>query len=66
MTKKKRGRPPIDPALKKEKITIRLEHWLITWLDEQDATRGDLIHKAIMRFYKLRNTRKLNIQNEDK
>ena len=41
------GRKPVDPALKKVPISIKLPKWLIDWMDEQEESRPKLIEEAL-------------------
>jgi hypothetical protein len=51
--KPKRGRPPIAPALRREKFDVRLERWMIDWADAQDKSRGELVEEALKEKHQL-------------
>ncbi len=46
-TRRGSGRKPVDPALKKVPISIKLPKWLIDWMDEQEESRPKLIEEAL-------------------
>ena len=47
------GRKPVDPALKKVPISIKLPKWLIDWMDEQEESRPKLIEEALQHMNQL-------------
>jgi len=48
------GRKPAPPALKKMPVSLKLQRWLIEWLDTQPESRAVLIEEALIRRHKLK------------
>lgn len=48
------GRPPVDPALRKDPLSVKLPRWLIDWTGDQDTSRAVLIETALVATYKLK------------
>jgi hypothetical protein len=48
------GRKPVEPALKKEPIYIKLPKWLLEWMDAQEESRPNLIEDAMRQHYDIR------------
>ena len=51
---KKAGRPPIAAHLQRVTVPLRLQRWLVKWIDAQEGTRADVIEAAVMRANKLK------------
>lgn len=50
----KGGRPPAPPQLQRVNVPLRLPRWLVEWIDQQEATRAELIEAALLKAHKLR------------
>ncbi len=48
------GRPPAPPMLKKEPISVKLQKWLIEWMDAQPESRAVLIEESICKRHKIK------------
>lgn len=48
------GRPPIDPALKKIPINVKLPRWLIAWIADRPQSRAVQIETAFRRAHKIK------------
>ena len=52
--KRARGRPTINPVLKKNSIHLKLPRWLIEFLDASEFSRAIMIETALKKTYKLK------------
>jgi len=50
----KGGRPPAPPQMQRLNVPLRLPRWLVEWIDQQEATRAELIEAALLKAHKLR------------
>ena len=48
------GRKPAPPALKKMPVSLKLQRWLIGWMDSQPDSRAVLIEDALCKRNKLK------------
>ena len=46
--KKKVGRPPPRPGMRRIGVPVRLPEWLVDWLAEQPGTPAELIEAALL------------------
>lgn len=49
-----KGRPPMDPSLKRVANSIRLPRWLTDWLNQHKETKTSLIVNALIAHYNLK------------
>jgi hypothetical protein len=47
------GRPPADPILKKNPVTVKLPQWLVEWTAGQPESRAVLIERAMRLVYRI-------------
>jgi hypothetical protein len=47
------GRRPVDPALKKMPIFLKLPQWMLDWMATREENRAELIEQALMKVHKL-------------
>jgi len=52
--KKKGGRPPARPGLRRVNVPVRLPQWLVDWMAAQPNTPAGLIEAALLARHKLR------------
>lgn len=48
------GRKPVPPMLKKEPCSVKLQLWIIQWMDSQSESRAVLIEDALRKRHKLK------------
>lgn len=48
------GRPTLPAHLQRVNVPLRLPCWLVDWITRQDGTRADVIERALIRAYKLK------------
>lgn len=52
-SKRKAGRPILEPGLKQIQSQVRFQPWLLAWLNNQEQTKSELIKNAVINHYKL-------------
>lgn len=48
------GRKPAPDHLKRETCSVRLPRWLLEAVDEMEGSRGELVERALLKTYKLK------------
>ena len=55
------GRKTVPADLKRNKLAgVRIQQWIINWLRAQPESGGQLIEKALIKFYKLKKPKSHN------
>lgn len=57
--KRKAGRPPAKPGLRRVNVPLRLPEWLVQWMAGQPKVPAALIEEALLKAHKLRPPRML-------